>query len=26
MATHTDEILDRVIEIIGKTGKKLGVI
>ncbi len=26
MATHTDEELDRVIEIMEKTGKKLGVI
>lgn len=26
MATHTDEELDRVIDIMGKVGKKLGVI
>jgi len=26
MATHTDEELDRVVEIMGKIGKKLGVI
>lgn len=26
MATHTDEELDRVLEIVGKLGKKLGVI
>ncbi len=26
MATHTDEELDRVIDIMGKIGKKLGVI
>lgn len=26
MATHTDEELDRVIDIMAKTGKKLGVI
>ena len=26
MATHTDEELDRVIEIMEKIGKKLGVI
>ena len=26
MATHTDEILDRVIEVVGKIGKQLGVI
>jgi 8-amino-7-oxononanoate synthase len=26
MATHTDEELDRVLEIMGRTGKKLGVI
>lgn len=26
MATHTEDILDRVLEIMGKIGKKLGVI
>ncbi|MHC4605658.1 MAG: aminotransferase class I/II-fold pyridoxal phosphate-dependent enzyme [Planctomycetota bacterium] len=26
MATHTDEILDRVIDVMAKIGKKLGVI
>jgi 7-keto-8-aminopelargonate synthetase-like enzyme len=26
MATHTDEMLDRVLDVIEKTGKKLGVI
>jgi 8-amino-7-oxononanoate synthase len=26
MATHTDDILDRVIDIVGRIGKKLGVI
>jgi 8-amino-7-oxononanoate synthase len=26
MATHTDEMLDRALEVIGKTARKLGVI
>jgi len=26
MATHTDDILDRVIDIVGRIGKKLGVV
>jgi len=26
MATHTDEMLDRALEVIGETARKLGVI